>query len=381
MDTSRKKILCWAGWYRCSQSEYSAIFIKKHLDVISKFADLHCFNIQHKKGLFWYNNFQLNESFGKITIYQIPSFFPLKHLGYFLIPFIEGIKCKKQFKKIDIFHLHVSYPFAVFTYLLELLNIKKWILSEHWSGYTFKDNSFNKLNSLLKFLLTKRLNRFQKISVISNYLKVEMQKRFHFSDEKIIIIPNVLKVPEFIPEKKLNSNKFKLLTISNLVNYPKNISFLIKMISELSKEYPDIILNVYGDGKDREKLMELAEKLGSLNKNIFFKGKIDNDKISDVYFNHHAFILLSLFETFSIVTAEAILHGLPVIVTKCGGPEEFVNEKNGILVPINDEESTKKAILHIYQNYSRYNPKTVQSTMLSNYSEESISQKFQSIYS
>lgn len=42
------------------------------------------------------------------------------------------------------------------------------------------------------------------------------------------------------------------------------------------------------------------------------------------------FVLNSNFETFSVVTAEALAYGKPVIATRCGGPEEFVNKIMGI---------------------------------------------------
>ena len=49
-------------------------------------------------------------------------------------------------------------------------------------------------------------------------------------------------------------------------------------------------------------------------------------EISDV------FVLLSNSETFGESYAEAICAGVPVIATRCGGPESFVNSRNGILV-------------------------------------------------
>ena len=373
------KVLCWAGWYRESVDDYRAIFIKKHLDIISEFADLHCFHIIHKRNLFWFKKYVLNESFGDITIYRIPSFFPLKHLGYFFIPFIEGYKAKKKFKQIDVFHLHISYPFATFTYLIDLFKIKKWILTEHWSGYTSFDNSFDKLNFLIKFLIKERLKRFDKISVVSEFLKRELSVRFPQLDTKIHICSNFITYPNELKRPLTIEENFRLLAISNLVVNPKNILFLLKVIKEVSKVIPNIQLYVYGDGKDKELFLQEAEKLGLLNKHVFYNGKIKNDAISEVYNQHHAFILLSRFETFSVVTVEAIAHGLPVIVSKCGGPEEYVNEQNGYLVPINDLQSTVQAIIHLYNNYHLFPPQKVQYTILKKFGKQQILQQFKEL--
>lgn len=46
-----------------------------------------------------------------------------------------------------------------------------------------------------------------------------------------------------------------------------------------------------------------------------------------------AFVLASRRETFGVVYIEAMAAGLPVIATACGGPEDFVREEDGFLIP------------------------------------------------
>ncbi|MCX7729389.1 MAG: glycosyltransferase, partial [Bacteroidia bacterium] len=176
-------------------------------------------------------------------------------------------------------------------------------------------------------------------------------------------------------------NSIKLLTISNLKDNHKNISFLLKVISEIIKIYPNITLDIYGEGSDKKMLLQIAKDLNLLNTHVFFKGKIDNNDISDVYIQYHAFILLSKFETFSIVTAEAILHGLPVIVSKCGGPEEYViHGVNGYLVEINNLEQTIHAIQELISNYSNFKPELVKNTLIEKYSVEKVYKQFIELY-
>ena len=47
---------------------------------------------------------------------------------------------------------------------------------------------------------------------------------------------------------------------------------------------------------------------------------------------------------------EAMAAGLPVIATSCGGPEDFVNESNGILIEVDNHEELTKALLYMYKN-------------------------------
>jgi glycosyltransferase involved in cell wall biosynthesis len=51
--------------------------------------------------------------------------------------------------------------------------------------------------------------------------------------------------------------------------------------------------------------------------------------------------------------------GLPVVATRCGGPESFVNQENGILCSINDVSGMAEALLSIINNYNQYNHKEI----------------------
>ncbi len=51
--------------------------------------------------------------------------------------------------------------------------------------------------------------------------------------------------------------------------------------------------------------------------------------------------------------------GLPVIATICGGPEEFVDETNGILVPVDSEADLVKAMIEMKGGITRYNKQNI----------------------
>lgn len=377
----KKNILIWAGWYPANENDNTGIFIKKHIEVISSFNNIYVFTIKHKKNLWTFKKHTINERFGKVHYYHIPDFLPLKLLGYFFIPVLETFKAKKELKTIDIFHLHISYPYAAFAYFISFFNIKKWILTEHWSGFTRFDNTFNKLNFLFRFLLLQQLKKFYKISVVSQFLKNELSYSIPVLKNKINLTYNVINFPPSI-QKPEQRQEFNLLTISNLIDYPKNISFLIQVLAETIKVHSNIKLDIYGDGKDKQKFIQLTKDLNLLDKHVFFKGKIPNSEIIKIYQRYHAFILLSKFETFSVVTAEALACGIPVIVTKCGGPEEYVlNQQNGYLVELHNIEQTKTAILNLIKNYHQFDPQKIQQSVIEKFSPHIVQQQFQTLYS
>ena len=63
------------------------------------------------------------------------------------------------------------------------------------------------------------------------------------------------------------------------------------------------------------------------------------------------FALSSSSEGFSIATIEAMATGLPVVVTRCGGPEEIIeHQKTGLLVAVNDPEALAESLTILIEN-------------------------------
>lgn len=79
-----------------------------------------------------------------------------------------------------------------------------------------------------------------------------------------------------------------------------------------------------------EELLQLRKELELEGVFHFIGFQSDAAKVLN---NFDIFVLPSISEGFSISTVEAMACGLPVIVTKSGGPEEIIfNEENGLLV-------------------------------------------------
>jgi glycosyltransferase involved in cell wall biosynthesis len=56
-------------------------------------------------------------------------------------------------------------------------------------------------------------------------------------------------------------------------------------------------------------------------------------------------VIPSSYETFGRSGAEALASGVPVVATRCGGPEEYVHEGTGLLVPKEDPAALAEGIL------------------------------------
>ena len=94
----------------------------------------------------------------------------------------------------------------------------------------------------------------------------------------------------------------------------KRVDIAIKTISELNKQGIDKTLTIIGDGPEREKLMELAGKLGVLDK-VLFVGALENKQdVWDKVAESEVCLMPSEREGFGIAVAEALILGTPVVL-------------------------------------------------------------------
>ena len=93
-----------------------------------------------------------------------------------------------------------------------------------------------------------------------------------------------------------------------------------------------------------------------------------------------AFVLSSQYETFGVVVIEALALGLPVIATRCGGPESIVRDEDGLLIPIEDISSLAIAMKTIYDNRLKYNAEEIRTACSDRYSEKSVAEQLKTGY-
>ena len=92
------------------------------------------------------------------------------------------------------------------------------------------------------------------------------------------------------------------------------------------------------------------------------------------------FVLPSFYDSFGVVVAEAMACGLPVVATRCGGPEELVEEESGKLVPTGDAEGLASAILAVIDNYGRYDRKAIRARAEARWDLRKVAERIYSVY-
>lgn len=104
---------------------------------------------------------------------------------------------------------------------------------------------------------------------------------------------------------------------------------------------------IVGDGPARDALAAQAAAGGV---RTIFHGNMAHDRTMQLLADADLLLHASEYETFGIVVAEAMALGVPVVATRCGGPESFVNGTTGVLVPVGDVDALRCAVIGIVKD-------------------------------
>ena len=194
-------------------------------------------------------------------------------------------------------------------------------------------------------------------------------------------VPNILsasfEAPIDLADKPANED-FTFCSVAHL-QHKKGYDILLPAFAEAVKAYPNLKLKIGGGGYEEFKLHRLAKDLG-LENNVIFEGRLKNEEVLELMYQSDAFVLASRHETFGVVFIEALAQGLPVIATRCGGPETIVNPSNGLLVDVGDQKSLTEALISLYRNRKKYFPRLLRENCLKEFGERPVTEQIISAY-
>lgn len=155
--------------------------------------------------------------------------------------------------------------------------------------------------------------------------------------KKSVIIPNPVPAEMPIPAP-IEKREKKIIAVGRLI-VEKNHKLLIDAFAEFHRQFPDYVLNVYGQGELEQELQRQIEDL-HLQNNVSLCGFCNN--IYDILGMGGIFVLSSDSEGLSNTLLEALAMGIPTIATDCpvGGSRVCIrNGENGFIIPVKDKDA------------------------------------------
>lgn len=367
-----KKVLFLPEWYPNHIDPQLGVFVEKYARAASKFHDIAVIYV-YPSDVADCKMEITNDGFFLIKItYPKKKLTPLAARA-----FLNHHKKAKEilftdWGKPDLVHLHMLFRNFLVWDQYYRWNCPDFIITEQWSGYL--NGNYEKLPLLKKKYYKSAFAQAKKVTAVSNRLKDKLTSLFDRHD--ISVIANIAEASNV---QRITGNHLKILVVADLVDEIKNISGIIKAYekSGLKKQSELVII---GDGADRKMLESLAITITSDTKKITFKGRLENEQVLNEMKTADFLVINSRFETFSMVAAEALLSGMPVISSRCGGPEEFLNENNSILVNVNDNEGLSQALVTMEEKLTTFNSENLAQPVLAAFGMDAVGKRMSDLY-
>jgi glycosyltransferase involved in cell wall biosynthesis len=148
---------------------------------------------------------------------------------------------------------------------------------------------------------------------------------------KMVILPNPVQAPSVAAEPGGEQKATKTLLSVGRFSEEKGHLVLVDSFARIAGEFPDWELRFVGDGVLLPELQRRVQTLG-LSTRVHFPGS--TAEVEREYAAAQVLVTPSRYESFGLVTAEAMSAGLPVIgFADCPGTNELIEHgKNGLLV-------------------------------------------------
>src|SRR4030042_3193294 len=233
--------------------------------------------------------------------------------------------CKVRF---DVVHAHGYHAFPF--HFASLAKCDKLIVTPHFHGVghsAFRD-------SLVRFLKPfgrRSFEKADKIIAVSEYEKSLIIDQFGFDEDRITVIPNGVRFGEFSGLKR-QKHEFKTVLYVGYLTGFKGAQYLVEVLPMLDD---DVILEIVGRGPLKPYLERRARDLGVYDR-VRFSQDLTRQKLLQKFADAEVFALLSNYEAYSIVVAEALTAGTPCIVAETSALTEWVDNETcyGVRFPI-----------------------------------------------
>ena len=196
------------------------------------------------------------------------------------------------------------------------------------------------------------------VIVNSNYMKCELQRLFGLPFEKINVVPNGININnfagierdyEFRRQYAMDNEKI-ILYVGRLV-YEKGIQNLISAMPKILNGYHDSKLIIAGKGGMLDELKAQANSMG-LGDKVYFTGYLNAKQVQKMYKCADVAVFPSTYEPFGIVALEAMLAGVPTVVSDVGGLNEIIEHGvNGMKSYAGNSNSIADSVLSLLYDH------------------------------
>jgi glycosyltransferase involved in cell wall biosynthesis len=249
------------------------------------------------------------------------------------------------------------------------------VITEQWTGYLDADP--HPIDGAVALLSRFALRRAHKVLPVGSALKAAMQR---FAPEASFeVIPNVVDCELFRPPAARPETTTIQLVAVGLISAQKDYPTMLRAVRRLVDADLPVRLQIIGYGEGQKELERLIETT-ALRDHVELAGYLTKAQIAERLRRSHVFVHSSRFETFCAAAAEALASGLPVVSTRCGGPEEYVTGETGRIVPVGDDVALAAALRLVIDQLETFDPSRIAADARSRFAPRVVGARLHDVY-
>lgn len=273
-----------------------------------------------------------------LRYFSLPGGLGLPVAGAFLFARIVGRARELQrLRQVDLVHAHAPLPCGHAAMLLNAELGLPFVVSVHGLDAYSTAQVKGRAGEWCRRISQRVYHSSRRVICISESVREQVLEGAGHSCRTSVVYNGVN--PElFSPGSETYSAGPLVLSVGNLIAI-KGHDLLIRAVASLAPEFPELTLEIIGDGPEHSRLLALARQLRVPDR-VHFLGRQSRHQVAAAMRRCTAFALPSRYEGLGCVYLEAMSVGKPVIGCRGQGIAEIIQHgSNGFLVgPDNEKE-------------------------------------------
>lgn len=302
--------------------------------------------------------------------------------------------------------LNQYFKNKAYKYVFDLIRSEKWEPKlMHSRGFDYGGTAATYLSkySKIPFVNTENTMFLFDIEFSKNKLKnyknvLQQAKAIHFvshfllrntvmhgflTQKPLHVIANPVDEDHFyLCKERKEENPFRILITgynAYIKDYPTYFKTLKTLVEKGISNLQAVVVLTYGNDKNKDEILQLASQYGFGNL-CEIHLQVSRDAMPSLVNTCDLYLCTSLIETFGIATLESMFCGVPVVSTRNGGIEDFINADNGILCNIGDYNELASAVEDVIKGKIKFDPDRVRESVVNKYGKKAFTQKLRELY-
>jgi len=279
----------------------------------------------------------------------------------------------------DLIHAHFTYPDGVAAVRLGKQFGVPIIITEQnpWGPWMDEDTAVRRqtIRAAQECTFQIAISRSVRESIV----------RLTGESDKLRVVPDAVDGDIFtLPEQGQRPILDQIIFVG-AIRPVKGVDILLRAVRLLVDAGRDVKLVLIGESffrnyqKEYDRLRQMAAEL-TIAHRVNFAGKKPLVELVGEIQRSALLVLPSRAESFGMVLVEALACGTPVVATRCGGPEDIVNDQVGVLVPSENPQALAAAIAHVLDKRNSYVPEVLRSYALEHFGLDSVGSRLKALY-